>query len=168
MRLILHCARFNLLTPLAANHHLDGDLFFKMLLHSKAGKSASNSSCCTFASGACLGAVVALTTFCAFLQLYLCTSHGVACVFGVITLSLWCLFSSMFVLPFPCGEALGLGSCQVCDPRCSSGNSSFSALRRLVPALAPVSVGVVGVFSLAEGAFAVRADSGLGSHRCSA
>ena len=66
LRLILPSARFNLLAPLTANHHLDGDLFFKKLLHSKAGKSASNSSCCTLASGACLGAVVALTTFCAF------------------------------------------------------------------------------------------------------
>ena len=46
LRLMLLCARFSLLTLLLANPLLDGDLYFKMLLHSKADKSASNSSCC--------------------------------------------------------------------------------------------------------------------------
>ena len=47
-RLMVPCARFNLLTSLLANPLLDGDLYFKMLLHSIADTSASNNNCCFF------------------------------------------------------------------------------------------------------------------------
>ena len=101
MRLILPCARFNLLTPLAANHHLDGDLFFKMLLHNKAGKSVSSSSCCMFASGACLGAVVALTTFCALFYVAL-QSSSVRWSVLVLLLSLVRMIAYVFHVFRPC------------------------------------------------------------------